>query len=86
MTTSIVICRILLTADQKFGVEELTVIASTNLINRGGIEVDEDGPWDIFALASLCEESLERTSFADVLGLGIRATISFEAMLKQITL
>jgi hypothetical protein len=85
MTTSIVICRILLSADQKFGVEELTVIAGADFINWGGIEVNKDGARDIFAFAGFCEEGLKGTSLADVFCFGVGATISLKAMLEEIT-
>jgi hypothetical protein len=40
-------------------VEELAVGASTNLIDRRRVEIDKDGPGDIFAVAGFSEEGLK---------------------------
>ena len=65
--------------------EELSVTTSTDLINGGWVEIDEEGAGHIFAIAGLGEESLERaTSIGDVLCVGVRATISSEAMLEEV--
>lgn len=84
MTTGIIVGSILLAADQELGVEELAVGASADLIDRRGVEVDKDRPGDIFAVAGLGEEGLERAAFCEVLGIGIRTTISSETMLEEV--
>lgn len=85
MTASIVVSGILLAADQELGVEELAVRAGTDLVDRGRVEIDEDGTRHIFAAAGLGEESLERATLADILGLRVRATISSETVLEEVT-
>lgn len=84
MATGIVVGSVLLAADQQLGVEELAVGAGADLVDGRRVEVDEDGPGHIFAIAGLGEEGLERARVADVLGVGIRATIGTEAVLQEI--
>lgn len=85
VSTSIVVGSILLAADQELRVEELAVGTSPDLVDGRGVEVDEDGPGHIFAVASLGEESLERASVANVLAVGVRATVGAEAVLKEVS-
>lgn len=84
VTTSIVVGSILLAADQKLGVEKLAVVARANLIDRGGVEIDKEGPGDIFAVAGLGEEGLVRARVADVFGIGVGASIGAETVLKEV--
>ena len=60
VTTGVVVGGILLTGDQLLGVEELTVGTGADLVNDGGLQIDEDGTWDVLAGASLGEEGVER--------------------------
>jgi hypothetical protein len=84
MSTSVVVGSILLATDQQLGVEELTIAASSDLIDRGGVQIDEEGSGDIFAIAGFGEEGLERTSIADILGIGIGTAISAKTVLEQV--
>ena len=59
VTTGVVVGGILLTSDQLFWVEELTVGASADLIDDGWLQINEDGAWDVLAGASLREEGVE---------------------------
>jgi hypothetical protein len=59
VATSIIVGSILLAADQELGVEELAVGAGPDLVDWGRVEVDEDRPRDVFAVASLGEEGLK---------------------------
>lgn len=54
--------------------EELAVLTGADLVNRGGVEVDEDGARDVFVVAGLVEEGFICTSIADS-GVGVRTTI-----------
>lgn len=83
VTTSIVVGRIFLAADQSLGVEELSVVAGTDLINGGRVEIDEERPGDVFAVAGLGEEGVEGTTLSNG-GIGIRAAIRSEAVLKEV--
>jgi hypothetical protein len=81
-------------------VEELTVAASSDLINRlrqlvyryathvfatyGRVQIDEDGAGNVFATASLGEEGLKRATLVEVLGLGVGAAIGQQAVLEKV--
>ena len=81
MTTGIVVCSILFPADQKFGVEELSVLTGANFVDRGGVEVDKDGTRDVFIVARLVEEGLIGAWITNG-GIRVRAAISLQAMLE----
>lgn len=49
-----------------------------------GVEIDEDRTRDIFAGASLREESLERTALTDFLGIRVEAAISLESVFEEV--
>ena len=85
MTTSIVVRRILFPADQELRVEEPTGRAGADLVNRGGIKVDEDGAWYVFAPTGLGEEGLHRTRISN-LGFLIGTTVHSQAMFEEIEL
>ena len=59
VTTSEVVGGILLTRDELFWVEELSVGTSADLINDGWFQVKEDATWDVLAGTSLGEEGVE---------------------------
>lgn len=82
--TGIVVGSILLAADQKLRVEERAVLPSADLINGGGVEVDEEGSRHVFAVAGLGEEGLVRTRIADVRVVGVGTTIMAKAVLEQV--
>src|SRR3954452_25452260 len=64
VATGIVVGGILLAADQQLGVEQLAVGTSADLVDRGRVEVDEKGAGDVYAIARLGEEGLERATLA----------------------
>jgi hypothetical protein len=84
VATGIVVGGILLSADQKLGVEERAVIAGADLIDRGRVEINEDGAGDVFAVARLGEEGLERTRIANVRIFRIREAVSSETVLEEV--
>ena len=57
VTAGEVVAGILFTRDQLLGVEELTVGASADLVNDGGLYIDEDTAGNVFGLG---EEGVER--------------------------
>ena len=59
VTTGEVVGGILLTGDQLFRVEELTVGTGTDLVDHGGLQVDEDGTGDVLTGTGLGEEGVE---------------------------
>ena len=60
MTTGVVVGSVLLTGDELLGVEELSVGTGADLIDDGGLQIDEDGTWDVLASAGLGEKGVER--------------------------
>lgn len=82
--TGIVVGGILLSTDQELRVVEMAVATGADLINRGGVEVDEDGSRHVFAIAGLGEECLVRATIGAVLEVGVRTTIRAKAVLEEV--
>eukprot|EP00882_Tetradesmus_deserticola_P017904 GHRQ01019207.1.p1 GENE.GHRQ01019207.1~~GHRQ01019207.1.p1 ORF type:complete len:185 (+),score=11.07 GHRQ01019207.1:953-1507(+) len=59
MATGKVVGSVLLAGDQLLWVEQLPVGAGANLIDHGGLEVEEDAAGHVLARASLAEEGVE---------------------------
>ena len=59
VTTGEVVGGVLLTRDELLGVEELSVGTGTDLIDDGGLEIEEDSAGDVLASTSLGEEGVE---------------------------
>ena len=59
MSTGEVVGSVFFTADELLRVEELTVSTGSDLVDHGGLEVDEDGTRDVFPCAGLAEEGVE---------------------------
>merc|ERR1711981_222471 len=59
MTSGEVVGSVLLTGDELLGVEELSVGTSSDLIDNGGFEIEEDASGDVLASTSLGEEGVE---------------------------
>ena len=59
-TTGEVVGSILLTGDQLFRVEQLTVSTRADLVDHRRLQVDEDAPRHVLAGARLGEEGVER--------------------------
>merc|ERR1711953_404743 len=55
----VVVGGVLLAIDQLLGMIELTVGSNSGLVNDSGLQVNKDGPWNMFAATSLREEGLE---------------------------
>lgn len=84
VTTGVVVGRVLLTANQQLGVEELSVITGADLIDRAGVQVDEDGSGHVFARAGLSEDGIELAAVVESLGIRIGTTILLEAVLEEV--
>jgi hypothetical protein len=59
VTSGVVVGGVFLASDQLLGVEELSVGTGSDLIDDGGLEIDENGSGDVLAGASLGEEGVE---------------------------
>ena len=59
MTTGEVVRGVLLAGDELLRVEELAVGAGADLVDHGGLEIEEDSAGDVLASTSLGEEGVE---------------------------
>jgi len=59
MTSGEVVGSIFFTRNELFWVEELSVGTSSDLVNDGWLEIEEDTSWDMFSSTSLREEGVE---------------------------
>jgi hypothetical protein len=85
VATGVVVGGILLAADQHLRVEERSVLPSADLVNRRGVEIEEDGPGDIFAVARLGEEGLVRAAIiGNILRVGVGTAIGTETVLEEV--
>jgi len=82
VTTGEVVGSILLSGDELLGVEQLSVGASADLIDDGGLQVEEDAAGDVLAGTSLGEEGVE-SIIATTDGLiGWHLTVGLDAVLE----
>jgi hypothetical protein len=86
VTTGIVVGGILLTTDQQLGVEKVTVFTGSDLVDRRGVEIDEQRSRNMLAAAGLGEEGLERTGVTNIGSIGVRSTIGTEAVLEEVAI
>ena len=84
MTTGIVVGSILLSVDQKFGVEKLTVAAGSDLVNGRRVQVDEERAGHVFTTARLGEEGLIGAAVKDILRVRVGTTIKTKTVLEKI--
>ena len=87
VTTSIVVGSILLSSDELFRVEELTISSHSDLINDSWFQIHKDSPGNMLATASLSKEGVERIIMSSnglVRGhLAIRLDSMFKAVEKN---
>ena len=60
VATSVVVGSVLLARHHLLWVEELSVGASPDLVDDGGLQIEEDSPWNVLPRTSLAEEGGER--------------------------
>jgi hypothetical protein len=84
VTTRVVVGRVLLATDQQLRVEELSVVTSADLIDRAGVQVDEDGSGDVFARAGLREDGVELAAVVEGLGIRVGTAILLETVLEEV--
>ena len=60
VTTGVVVGGILLSSDQLFGVEKLSVGSGSDLVNNSWLQINKDGSGDVLASTSLREKGVER--------------------------
>ena len=86
VTTGEVVGGILLTGDELLGVEELSVGAGTDLIDDGGLEIEEDAAGDVLASTSLGEEGVESVVAATDGLVGGHLAVRLDAVLEAVKL
>jgi hypothetical protein len=64
--------------------KELSVFSGSDLVDRGGVEVHENGSGDVFVVAGLVEEGLKGSRITDI-GIWVGAAIGLQAMLEEIS-
>lgn len=84
VATSVVVGRILLAAEHVLRVEQRAVRAGPDLVDRRRVQVEEDGPRDVFAIARLAEEGLVGATLGDVGRVGVRPAVRAEAVLQEV--
>jgi hypothetical protein len=82
VTAGEVVAGILFTRDQLLGVEELTVGASADLVNDGGLQIDEDTAGNVLAGTGLGEEGVERVITATDGLVGGHLTVRLDTVLE----
>ena len=82
MTTGEVVGGILLTGDELLWVEELSVGAGSDLIDDGGLEIEEDSAGDVLASTSLGEEGVESVVTATDGLIGRHLTVRLDTVLE----
>jgi len=85
MSSSIVICSILFTANQVFRVEELSVFTSADFIDWGRVQINKDGSWYVFSSSSFGEEGFEG-SVVYIVGFGVDGPVWEETMFQKVQL
>jgi hypothetical protein len=82
VTSGEVIGGIFLSGDELFGVEELSVGSGSDLIDDGGLEIEEDGAGHVLAGTGLAEEGVEGIITASNGLVGWHLAIGLNAVLK----
>jgi len=86
VTSGVVVSGILLTGDQLLWVEELSVGTSSDLVDDGWLEIDEDGSWNVLAGAGLTEEGVETVVTATDGLVAWHLTVWLDAVLEAVQL
>merc|ERR1719220_813902 len=84
VSSGVVVGCVLLSVDQLLRVVQLTVCSASGLIDDGGLQIDEDCPWDVLASASLREEGLEGVIAEGLVGGHV--AVGLDAMLEAVEL
>jgi len=82
VTTGEVVSGVLLTRDELLGMEELSVGASSDLIDDGRLEIEEDSAGDVLASTSLGEEGVESVVTATDGLIGRHLTVRLDTVLE----
>jgi len=86
VTTSVVISGILFSCDQLLGVEQLSVGSGTDLIDNGGLKIEEDGTGYVLSSSGLREEGVESVITTSDGLVRRHLTIRLDSMLQAVQL
>jgi len=84
VTSRVVVSGILLTGDQLFGVEELSVGTGSDLVDDGWLEIDEHSSWDVLAGTGFGEKGVERVVAATDGFVGRHLSIWLDTVLEAV--
>ena len=84
MTTGVVVRCIFFAGNQQFRVEKLSVVTRANLVDRGGVKVDEDRARDVFSTTGLSEDGIELATIVEGLRIRIGTSILLETVLEEV--
>ena len=82
VTSGEVVGGILLSRDELLWVEKLSVGSGSDLIDNGGLEIEEDGSWDVLASTGLREEGVESVVATSDGLVGWHLTVRLDSVLK----
>jgi hypothetical protein len=82
VATGEVVGSVLLAGDELLGVEELSVGAGSDLIDNGGLEIEEDSAGDVLASTSLGEEGVESVVTTTDGLIGWHLTVGLDTVLE----
>jgi len=86
MSSGEVVGGVLLSGDELLGVEQLSVGSGTDLIDDGGLEIEEDGSGDVLAGTSLGEEGVEGVVTTTDGLIGGHLTVRLNSVLEAVKL
>lgn len=64
--------------------KQLSVITSSDLIDRTGVQINKDGTRNVFAVASFGEDSIELARVVESLGIRVGTSILLETVFEEI--
>jgi len=82
MSSGEVVGGILLSGDELFWMEELSVGSGSDLIDDGWLEIEEDGSWDVLSSTSLGEEGVESIITTTDRFIGWHLTVRLDSVLE----
>jgi len=86
VTTGVIVRSIFLACDELLRVEQLTVCSSTDLVNHGRFQINEDGTGNVLASAGLAEKGVEGVIATSDGLVRWHLTIGLDAVLQAVQL
>jgi hypothetical protein len=86
VSTGEVVGSIFLSGDQLLGVEELSIGSGSDLIDNGGLKIEEDGSGHVLTSSGLTEEGVEGIITSSDGLIGGHLTVRLDTVLKAVEL